>query len=272
MLNRQLGNIPSNGAYHDYAMGWALDGRLPFAYESFHDGLVCAIRWDGADLVFVFDSDSLGYQDEGETILEFVDAQVVHEDGWFDAPQILWMNHELLGADGGYEVRITGIHLAPDEECQPPADRAIELTLRVRDIRVVIDGEVVNPTPGQIPAHLLVAALNENAPAERRADARRRILAQPNFDDRQLMHPFPWKNCWAGCADVLRELNDERLTPFLPDLLEWIIDLDWPGAQTVFDRLSRMAPDHLHPALDKAMKRAEAEGDAEWRQNLARLV
>lgn len=268
MFNRELGNMSDSGEYIDYKTAWQLDGRLPFAYRSYHDDEVGATRWEGGDLVLSIYSEE--YPDANEERIVFVDAQVVHEDGWFDAPQVIWLYNDLTILDGGYEVSITGIYLADDPEKQPPVDREVGITLRARDIRVVVDGKVIPPSPKQLPEYLLVFALNVNAPEGRQTEARRRILSQPNFDYSCLVHPFLRRSCWEGCADVLGELGDETLQPLLPGLLEWLIDLDWPGARRVFDRLSRMRPELLRPAREAAIRRAGAE-DGGWLENLSRL-
>lgn len=46
------------------------------------------------------------------------------------------------------------------------------------------------------------------------------------------------KDIWENCAKVLAEKNDEDLEPYLYDLLEWIQDLNWPGAEIILERLN----------------------------------
>lgn len=45
------------------------------------------------------------------------------------------------------------------------------------------------------------------------------------------------KGIWENCARVLYEMSDERLEKYLPSLLEWLQDLNWPGALIILDRL-----------------------------------
>lgn len=42
---------------------------------------------------------------------------------------------------------------------------------------------------------------------------------------------------WECCAKVLSEKTDEELQPYLYKLLEWLMDLNWPGALVILDRL-----------------------------------
>ena len=45
------------------------------------------------------------------------------------------------------------------------------------------------------------------------------------------------KSIWENCARALYEISDDRLEKYLPSLLEWLQDLNWPGAMIILDRL-----------------------------------
>lgn len=45
------------------------------------------------------------------------------------------------------------------------------------------------------------------------------------------------KGVWENCARALSEISDARLEKYLPSLLEWLQDLNWPGALIILDRL-----------------------------------
>ena len=45
------------------------------------------------------------------------------------------------------------------------------------------------------------------------------------------------KGLWENCARALYVMSDDRLEPYLPSLLEWLQDLNWPGALIIMDRL-----------------------------------
>ena len=45
------------------------------------------------------------------------------------------------------------------------------------------------------------------------------------------------KDIWENCARALYEIPDERLMKYLPALLEWLEDLNWPGSYAILDRL-----------------------------------
>ena len=55
-----------------------------------------------------------------------------------------------------------------------------------------------------------------------------------------IMPPAP-PSVWERCAQVLSEKDDMVLEPYLNSLLEWLQDLNWPGALTILDRLQRFS-------------------------------
>ena len=53
------------------------------------------------------------------------------------------------------------------------------------------------------------------------------------------------KNVWENCALIIERKSDEELIPFLPNLFEWLQDLNWPGAVTILDRLKVFSGEKL---------------------------
>lgn len=59
------------------------------------------------------------------------------------------------------------------------------------------------------------------------------------------------KGMWENCARALYEISDERLEKYLPSLLEWLQDLNWPGALIILDRLKNFSGKKLKkPFID----------------------
>ena len=48
------------------------------------------------------------------------------------------------------------------------------------------------------------------------------------------------KNVWDNCALILDGKSDEELAPYLPQLLEWLQDLNWPGTFTIIRTLKEV--------------------------------
>ena len=51
--------------------------------------------------------------------------------------------------------------------------------------------------------------------------------------------PNASKSLWENAAIVLCEKSDEELSPYFQGMLEWIRDLNVPGAEIVFERLKK---------------------------------
>ncbi len=80
------------------------------------------------------------------------------------------------------------------------------------------------------------------------------------------------KRVMDNCAIILSERTDEELAPYLVELLEWLQDLNWPGAFCILDRLQQYADDPRYDtAFNICLKYAEALGDEVWESNLRML-
>ena len=77
--------------------------------------------------------------------------------------------------------------------------------------------------------------LNWRNNKEKRSEGIR--LAKNIKDLSLLITPPAPPSVWECCADILFEKTDSELEPYLLGLLEWLQDLNWPGAQTILDRL-----------------------------------
>lgn len=45
------------------------------------------------------------------------------------------------------------------------------------------------------------------------------------------------KSVWDNCARILAERPDSELQPYSLEMLRWLEDLNWPGAETILERL-----------------------------------
>ena len=84
---------------------------------------------------------------------------------------------------------------------------------------------------------------------------------------------FPYgKSVWNNCAKILSERTNEELSPYLIDLMEWLQDMNWPGAFCILDRLKRMinAPLYQH-SYNICLKCAKALEDETWETNLGMI-
>lgn len=62
------------------------------------------------------------------------------------------------------------------------------------------------------------------------------------------------KGLWENCARALFEMSDSKLEKHLSSLLEWLQDLNWPGATIILDRLVIFSGEKLEkPFIDTCL-------------------
>lgn len=85
-------------------------------------------------------------------------------------------------------------------------------------------------------------------------------------------HPYG-KNIWYNCAKILAERDDKELEPHLIELLEWLQDMNWPGAFCILDRLQKYEDiDSLNKSLMICLRKAKMLNDETWECNLNMLL
>ena len=81
------------------------------------------------------------------------------------------------------------------------------------------------------------------------------------------------KNIWENCAIILSEKEDKLLTPYLFRLLDWLQDLNWPGACIILERLqSYQDYEMLRMVIEERIVVADALDEEVWLANLAELI
>lgn len=81
------------------------------------------------------------------------------------------------------------------------------------------------------------------------------------------------KNVWDNCAKILSTRSNEELSPYLIELMEWLQDLNWPGALCILERLKGMVSDPLFlHSYTICQKYAKALEDEVWESNLQILM
>lgn len=83
------------------------------------------------------------------------------------------------------------------------------------------------------------------------------------------------KSVWDNCAKILCEKSDIVLAPYLGDLLEWLQDLNWPGALIILDRLKIFSGEKLkRPFIDLVTYATNLNNEEGlmWLDNLSELL
>ena len=88
----------------------------------------------------------------------------------------------------------------------------------------------------------------------------------------QPLTPVHSKDVWANCAVIIAEKSDEKLKPHLVELLEWLQDMNWPGAFCILDRLQKYSDkSSILRAKNICIQRAIKNNDEIWKENLLML-
>ena len=108
----------------------------------------------------------------------------------------------------------------------------------------------------------LFEMLDERKPIELQEEAireARKIKSLSIF-----MQPIEYKLSWKTCAKVICEKTDEELNKYTCEMLEWLQDINWPGAFLIMERLEKMEPQFLVHAVGYQVKQALLLKDNEW--------
>ena len=79
-----------------------------------------------------------------------------------------------------------------------------------------------------------------------------------------LFQPIESKGVWENCAKVIASKSDDVLRHYTFRMFEWLQDMNWPGAQIIWDRLIKMPADRISSAFQYSLKKALALDDAPW--------
>jgi hypothetical protein len=83
----------------------------------------------------------------------------------------------------------------------------------------------------------------------------------------------PGKSVWENCAIILANKPDEILNPYLFRLLEWIEDINWPGALIVLDRLKNFfETEKLSFCVQESVRQAKATNNKIWLGSISKLL
>jgi len=117
--------------------------------------------------------------------------------------------------------------------------------------------------------------LDWNKPCDVQSEGR--SLASKMEDLNVLIQPV-WgktvnKNVWDNCSLVLSSKTDEELIPYIPKLLEWLQDMNWPGSVQIYKRLlSFKDRELLKKAINESLEEAEKQNDSIWGFYLKQLL
>ena len=85
-------------------------------------------------------------------------------------------------------------------------------------------------------------------------EAIQEILERESFDVSLLLKPKSLRY-WDNAAYVLSKMKPDRLLPIIDGLFNWIVDLNDPGAETIWELLNVFPLDAFMPAYERAIKK-----------------
>ncbi len=83
-----------------------------------------------------------------------------------------------------------------------------------------------------------------------------------------LFQPIESKSIWENCAKVLVSKGNQELDFYLLPMFQWLQDMNWPGAELIYERLKRMPIEQLEIAYKISLSMAESTGDTVWKEVL----
>ncbi|CTQ62089.1 DUF5071 domain-containing protein [Roseibium album] len=116
-----------------------------------------------------------------------------------------------------------------------------------------------------------LAGLDWKQPKEVQASAKESIRRKIGDDLSPLMIQNLRKTQWENAAEILEGLEPSKVVQFVPDLLEWLKDMNWPGADRVKKICLNFEKHELLPDIDAKISKAREDTDEDWVEALLSL-
>lgn len=78
------------------------------------------------------------------------------------------------------------------------------------------------------------------------------------------IQPIESKSVWENCAKILSSKSDSELERYLPELFQWLQDMNWPGADIIYARLKKMPYSEIYLAYSLSIMKARKLDDKPW--------
>ncbi len=109
-----------------------------------------------------------------------------------------------------------------------------------------------------------LADLSWDSPEEKLQQSITKIIKWEDFSPLFLPLYRTGKEVWGNSALIIVNKTDEELEPYLTDMLIWITDLNWPGAELIWQRLIKFDYKKLLPVFEKIVHEAIAIKEYGW--------
>ena len=88
---------------------------------------------------------------------------------------------------------------------------------------------------------------------QKRAMRRLSKLRGENLEWLLFSNPYNPKSCWENSAKVLKKIGYPEIKEFLPKIIYWLVDFNWPGAKEIYDLLLTVPNDTLLKNIEISM-------------------
>lgn len=86
------------------------------------------------------------------------------------------------------------------------------------------------------------------------------------------IRPVESKSVWENCARIISSKTDSELERYLPELFQWLQDMNWPGADLIYNRLKNMPYSEVHLAYSLSIMNARRLDDKSWIEVLKTFI
>ena len=113
----------------------------------------------------------------------------------------------------------------------------------------------------------LLWQLGWHQPEDVQKAAMEAIVSDTAFDPALLLMPVS-KACWENAAICLKRIGYPKSKQVLDGMLEWLKDLNWPGADVILSLLESYPKEAFRCGYEKAVERAVKDKDEDWLNGL----
>lgn len=117
----------------------------------------------------------------------------------------------------------------------------------------------------------LINDLEWSKPVEVQENAIKKLEKISEKDLNKLIQPKN-KYCWENSARVIKKIGYPKIQIIIPELIEWLKDLNWPGAIIILDTLKNIEKNEIEGFIEEALIKAEKENDELWKIGIEELI
>jgi len=104
----------------------------------------------------------------------------------------------------------------------------------------------------------------ENIPKEIQENSINKLAEIIEDDDLVRLAQPRGKGYWENSAKVLKKIGFPRLLIIADKMMNWLADLNWPGALIIYNIFLNLETETLQPIVERALIEADIEKDTVW--------